>query len=332
MTHAQDVVEALNTFKVAALSRISAIDSLAKAEELRSEIFGKTSPLHTTSLALASAAPKDKPVIGQALNTVKKCLEDAWKAQAQKYKKTTQHAQLDLTLPAAHTAPGSTHLTTLTIQRIARIFSLMGFQQYEGPEVEESAVNFDALNIPPFHPARSMQDTFYISQSLLLRTHTSNAQIRALKNMTPPLRIISPGRVFRADADATHSPMFHQIEGLVIERHVSFTHLVWTLKTFLSLFFEKQKISFRIRPSYFPFTQPSAEVDIAFADGTFLEVLGCGMVHPHVLKNMGCPPELKGFAFGLGVERMAMLRNNIRDLRPFFESDQRWLRAHTQPA
>ena len=330
MTHAKDIIEKLNLFKNEALQRIDSIASLAQAEELRSEIFGKTSLLHEAAIAVTAASIQDKPAIGQALNTVKKHLEDAWKQKAQKYKNTGKGSVLDLTLPAAHTTPGTTHLTTHTIQRISKIFTLMGFQKYEGPEVEESVINFDALNIPPFHPARSMQDTFYLSQNLLLRTHTSNTQIRALKSLQPPLRIIAPGRVFRSDADATHSPMFHQIEGLVIEKSISFTHLVWTLKNFLSLFFDKQKISFRIRPSYFPFTQPSAEVDIAFVDGTFLEVLGCGMVHPYVLRNMGCDQHFSGFAFGLGVERMAMLYNNIKDLRPFFESDQRWLRMHTQ--
>ena len=325
-----DLCQQLSEFVNSSVVRIRSSESLECLLALKSSVFGNQSFLHETSQKISSAPKEHKSQLGRALNDAKKRLTEAWKQQEAKYKNNSIKSGLtDLSLPELPAPNGSHHLTLDAIDHISHIFQMMGFVSYDGPEVEKAYFNFDALNMPPFHPARSMQDTFYLSEDTVLRTHTSNTQIRALQNLTPPLRIIAPGKVFRSDSDATHAPMFHQVEGFVVDQGISFSHLIWILKKFLSLFFNNHNLSFRVRPSYFPFTQPSAEIDIAFEDGTFLEVLGCGMIHPTVLANTKVDTSVfSGFAFGLGVERLAMLKHNLRDLRHFFEGNQIWLHSH----
>ena len=253
--------------------------------------------------------------------------------------------RLDLTLPVDLPPPGSVHPVSQVMDELAEIFADLGFAVATGPEIEDDWHNFTALNIPETHPARAMHDTFYVERSdgtgerMVLRTHTSPVQIRTMLAQKPPLRIIAPGRVYRADWDATHTPMFHQIEGLVIDRGFTLGHLKWTLETFLKAFFERDDIVLRLRPSYFPFTEPSVEVDVGWSiekgrrvlggQEGWMELLGSGMVHPRVLANAGLDPaEWQGFAFGVGVDRLAMLKYGMDDLRPFFEGDGRWLRHY----
>ena len=220
---------------------------------------------------------------------------------------------------------GTLHPISITIKKIESIFNSIGFSSADGPEIEDDYHNFTALNIPESHPARAMHDTFYLNKEYVLRTHTSSVQIRYMENNPPPLRIISPGRVYRVDSDATHSPMFHQIEGLWIDKKISFANLKWVTQSFLQKFFENDKLKIRFRPSFFPFTEPSAEIDMEW-NGGWLEIGGCGMVHPNVLSQAGIDHDLfQGFAFGLGVERLAMLKYGINDLRPFFNHDIRFL-------
>jgi phenylalanyl-tRNA synthetase alpha chain len=237
---------------------------------------------------------------------------------------------IDVSLPGRGLDMGGLHPVTRTLRRIETIFSKAGFDVETGPEIEDDWHNFEALNIPETHPARAMHDTFYFDEKTVLRTHTSGVQIRTMENKDAPMRIIAPGRVYRCDSDQTHTPMFHQVEGLVIEENASFAQLRTLIIEFLRQFFEDENLKVRFRPSYFPFTEPSAEVDIAtnlFGDGRWIEVLGCGMVHPNVLKNVDVDAEqYSGFAFGLGVERLAMLRYGVTDLRQFFENDLRFLK------
>ena len=234
--------------------------------------------------------------------------------------------KIDISLPGRNASVGTLHPVTKTIMRIRELFADMGFQVVEGPEIEDAFHNFDALNIPANHPARSEHDTFYFNPDLVLRTQTSGVQIRVMEKQQPPIRMISPGRVYRPDYDMTHSPMFHQVEGLLIDKDIHFTDLKGILYDFLLNFFEED-LEIRFRPSFFPFTEPSAEVDVKGKNGKWLEVLGCGMVHPQVLISAGVDPKVySGFAFGLGVERFAMLRYGVNDLRAFFENDVRFLK------
>jgi phenylalanyl-tRNA synthetase alpha chain len=236
-----------------------------------------------------------------------------------------------VTLPGRGEGMGGLHPVTRTMRRMETIFRQAGFGVHTGPEIEDEFHNFEALNIPEHHPARAMHDTFYFGDGRLLRTHTSPVQIRSMKRQGAPIRLIAPGRVYRCDSDQTHSPMFHQVEGLVVDRDVSFANLKAVLHDFLECFFER-KVRLRFRPSYFPFTEPSAEVDVEWGDG-WLEILGCGMVHPRVLEFGGIDPEeFTGYAFGMGVERLAMLRYGVNDLRLFFENDLRFLRQFNQGA
>jgi phenylalanyl-tRNA synthetase alpha chain len=233
---------------------------------------------------------------------------------------------LDVTLPGRGASTGGLHPITLTLQRIEQLFHSLGFAVTSGPEIEHDFYNFTALNIPDNHPARAMHDTFYLDSEHVLRTHTSPVQIRYMEANQPPLKIISPGRVYRVDSDATHSPMFHQVEGLWVDENVSFANLKGVVQDFLQRFFEQDDLQVRFRPSFFPFTEPSAEMDMSWKGG-WLEIGGCGMVHPNVLKNVNIDSEkYLGFAFGLGVERLAMLRYGVNDLRLFFESDLRFLK------
>ena len=274
--------------------------------------------------------PKERPAAGKRINEAKKAVQDAVQARRETLESELldgrlQAERIDVTLPGRGQVPGGLHPITRTLDRIEAFFASVGFDIEHGPEIEDDYHNFEALNIPAHHPARAMQDTFYFPDGLLLRTHTSNMQIRYMRDRRPPWRMIATGRVYRCDSDITHSPMFHQVEGLMVGEDVSMAHLKGMLYDFLRNFFEDEDLEIRFRASYFPFTEPSAEVDIRGARG-WLEVLGSGMVHPNVLENVGIDSErFTGFAFGMGVERLAMLRYGVNDLRLFFENDLRFL-------
>lgn len=314
--------------------------SLEALENLRLHYFGKTGVITEQMKALGALSPEEKKTQGALINTQKTILQNAIQARKQALETQLLNQQLqtqwcDITLPARSHQTGSRHPISKTLETIQVYFHGQGFVVKDGPEMEDDFHNFDALNIPKHHPARQNHDTFFLKDSsLLLRTHTSNVQIRTMEKEKPPYRILSLGKVYRSDHDATHSPMFHQIEGLVIEKGIHMGHLKGCLTDFCRYFFGVENLPLRFRPSFFPFTEPSAEVDIQFnkktgkiGDGTdWLEVLGCGMVHPNVIKNCGLDPaEYSGFAFGMGVERFAMLRYNIADLRSFFINDMRFL-------
>ena len=310
--------------------------NLAALDEVRVRFLGKKGRLTEQLKRLGKLPPAERPAAGQAINAAKErvaaaiearraALEDAALAEA------LADERVDVTLPGRGTRPGSAHPVSLTMARIEAIFAHAGFDVARGPEIEDDYHNFEALNIPAHHPARAMHDTFYLADGRLLRTHTSPVQIRVMQASSPPLRIIAPGRVYRCDYDQTHSPMFHQVEGLLIDEHVTMAELKGVLDAFLRDFFERDDLQTRYRPSYFPFTEPSMEVDIklvsAHGVSDWLEVMGCGMVHPNVLTNVGMDAErYSGFAFGLGVERLAMLRYGISDLRLFYENDIQFLR------
>ncbi len=326
-----------------ALHALEACDDMSVLEKLRVHYLGKKGEFTGLLRALGSLPAAEKPKAGQAINEAKRDFQQRLEQRRTELEKLVIEARLaaetiDVTLPGRRLPGGGLHPVTITTRRIVSLFECMGFHVEEGPEIEDDFHNFEALNIPPHHPARAMHDTFYFDAHHLLRTHTSPVQIRAMESVTPPLRIIAPGRVFRCDSDLTHTPMFHQVEGLFIDKKVSFADLKGTLVEFIRHFFEKAELQPRFRPSYFPFTEPSAEVDIqcVMCEGGgcrvcghsgWLEVLGCGMVHPNVLKQVDIDPEeWLGYAFGLGVERLAMLRYGINDLRLFFENDLRFLR------
>ncbi|MDZ4097804.1 MAG: phenylalanine--tRNA ligase subunit alpha, partial [Methylophilaceae bacterium] len=273
---------------------------------------------------------EERPAAGAAINVVKQGVEEALKARRDVILNAEQAKQLasesiDVTLPAREQGKGSLHPVTLTMNRLEQIFRSIGFEVAEGPEIETDFYNFTALNIPEDHPARAMHDTFYIDDKHVLRTHTSPVQVHYMENKTPPLKIIAPGRVYRVDSDATHSPMFHQVEGLWVDEDISFANLKGVVQDFLQRFFERDDLEVRFRPSFFPFTEPSAEMDMSW-NGGWLEIGGCGMVHPEVFKHVGINSEkYRGFAFGLGVERLTMLRYGVNDLRLFFNNDMRFL-------
>jgi phenylalanyl-tRNA synthetase alpha chain len=283
------------------------------------------------SRAIGTLAPELRPEAGRRLNDGKRVIGNALDARkaalsADVLQSRLASERLDVSLPGRGQWSGGLHPVTRTLERISSLFRAIGFEVVEGPELEDDYHNFEALNIPAHHPARAMQDTFYFPDGRLLRTHTSPVQIRVMQSRQPPLRIIAPGRVYRCDSDQTHTPMFHQVEGLMVGEDVSFAHLKGVLHDFLRHFFEADDLEVRFRPSYFPFTEPSAEVDIRGERG-WLEVLGSGMVHPNVLENCGIDSErYTGFAFGMGVERFAMLRYGVNDLRSFFENDLRFLK------
>jgi phenylalanyl-tRNA synthetase alpha chain len=314
------------------LGRIEDLNSL---EDFRVKYLGKKGRV-TEQLKQLGALPGDqRREAGQRINEVKQKLQQAIAQKREALAEAAMQARLeserlDVTLPGRFVPPGGVHPITRTMNRISDIFSQLGFQVVTGPEIEDDLHNFEALNFPAHHPARTMHDTFYLPDGHLLRTHTSPVQIRAMQERKPPIRIIAPGRVYRSDSDQTHTPMFNQVEGLVVGEDITFASLKGVLEQFVSAFFEKD-LKIRLRPSYFPFTEPSAEVDVEWqkADGSsgWLEVLGCGMVHPNVLTAGGIDPEkYTGFAFGLGVERFAMLRYGVDDLRKFFENDSEFLR------
>ncbi len=309
---------------------VRAADTLAALDAVRVQFLGKKGVLTAQLRELGKLPAAEIPAAGKAINEAKAALSTAIDARRDELEAQRLAAQLaadaiDVTLPGRGPTPGPLHPVTRTLRRMVRILGHAGFDVHTGPEVEDDFHNFTALNIPADHPARAMHDTFYLRSGLLLRTHTSPVQIRAMKTHGAPLRLIAPGRVYRRDSDLTHTPMFTQVEGLLVDRDVSFANLKALLYDFASKFFERD-VELRFRPSYFPFTEPSAEVDVRSESGRWLEILGCGMVHPNVLRNAGIDPrEWSGYAFGMGVERLTMLRYGVDDLRAFFENDLRFL-------
>ncbi|WP_016955025.1 phenylalanine--tRNA ligase subunit alpha [Catenovulum agarivorans] len=321
----------LDAIVAAAELAITEANDLAALDEIRVQYLGKKGLFTEQMKTLGKLPPEEKPKAGQAINQAKQQVQallndkrDAFQ-QAELDKKLAEES-VDITLPGRELNAGGLHPVSKTIQRVESFFADLGFQTRVGPEVEDDWHNFDALNIPDNHPARADHDTFYFNPKLVLRTQTSGVQIRTMEAEQPPLRIISPGRVYRNDYDQTHTPMFHQIEGLLVDKDVTFAQLKGILFDFLQFFFEEE-LEVRFRPSFFPFTEPSAEVDVKTKDGKWLEILGCGMVHPNVLKGVNIDPEqYTGFAFGIGVERLTMLRYGVNDLRSFFENDVRFLK------
>lgn len=313
------------------LAAVDAAADLVALDALRVSLLGRKGSLTAQLKELGRLPESERPDAGKAINEVKRDLamaitERRATLQAKELEDTLRQDAIDVTLAGRGQAPGSLHPITRTLRRMRRMFEHAGFEVHTGPEIEDEYYNFTALNIPENHPARAMHDTFYLESGRLLRTHTSPVQIRAMQTQGAPIRLIAPGRVYRCDSDLTHTPMFTQVEGLAIDRSISFANLKCLLYEFLSNFFERQ-VELRFRPSYFPFTEPSAEVDVLSESGRWLEVLGCGMVHPSVLRNVGIDPQnFQGYAFGMGVERLAMLRYGVDDLRQFFEGDLRFLR------
>lgn len=304
-------------------------------EVAKAKYLGKSGLLSDALKGLGKLTAEERPAAGAAINVVKQAVEAALTARREALLNAEQAKQLaqesiDVTLPARAQAQGGLHPVTLTLKRVEALFHSIGFEVATGPEIETDFYNFTALNIPEDHPARAMHDTFYIDDAHVLRTHTSPVQVRymenALKtNKTPPLKIIAPGRVYRVDSDATHSPMFHQVEGLWVDEDISFANLKGVVQDFLQKFFERDDLTVRFRPSFFPFTEPSAEMDMSW-NGGWLEIGGCGMVHPEVFKHVNIDSEkYRGFAFGLGIERLTMLRYGVNDLRHFFNNDLRFL-------
>jgi len=318
-----------------ALAEIEASADLQQLDGLRVRYLGKKGEVTALLKSLGSMDPEQRRPFGQSVNAARDALNQAINARRLALEEAALEEKLlrervDVSLPGRGEQRGGLHPVTMAMERAIGIFAKLGFDVATGPEVETDHYNFESLNFPPHHPARAMHDTFYFGDGRLLRTHTSPVQIRVMENSDPPYRIIAPGKVFRSDSDQTHTPMFHQVEGLLVGRGVSMADLKGVLHTFVNAFFERS-LSVRFRPSYFPFTEPSAEVDIGWEKGDgsepgWLEILGCGMVHPNVLR--GCdvdPEEFTGYAFGMGVERLAMLRYGVGDLRQFFENDLQFL-------
>ncbi len=326
-----------------ALQSIKSSDNLKSLDSIRIEYLGKNG-IFTKELKNLGTLPADeRPQAGKQINEIKKDISAALDERKIKLEKSIlderlESEKIDVTLPGRGLNSGGLHPITRTMKRIQDIFRTAGFEVATGPEIEDDFHNFEALNIPKHHPARAMHDTFYFDDGKLLRTHTSPVQIRVMKDRQPPLKIIAPGKVYRCDSDLTHTPMFHQVEGFSVDKNVSFSDLKGILNAFLQSFFEREDLKIRFRPSYFPFTEPSAEVDIQCVICTgegcrvcshtgWLEVLGCGMIHPKVMDHVGIDNEMySGYAFGMGVERLAMLRYGVNDLRLFFENDLRFLR------
>ncbi|MEO5640757.1 MAG: phenylalanine--tRNA ligase subunit alpha [Sphingomicrobium sp.] len=330
------------------LARIAAAASLAEIEAVRVAALGKAGEITTLLKSLGPMSPEERAVEGPKIHARREDVTSAIAARKAALEAVELNARLaterlDLSLPAREAPRGSVHPVSQVMDELTEIFADLGFAVAEGPEIEDDWHNFTALNIPETHPARAMHDTFYMAgeheRPMVLRTHTSPVQIRTMMGQKPPIRIIAPGRVYRSDSDATHTPMFHQIEGLVIDKGITMGHLKWTLETFLKAFFERDDIVIRLRPSYFPFTEPSAEIDIGWSmekgrrvvggsDG-WMEVLGSGMVHRKVIEACGLDPdEWQGFAFGTGVDRLAMLKYGMDDLRAFFDGDLRWMKHY----
>lgn len=324
-------VQALDGLVRQAANDIDAAGDLSALDAVRVTYLGKKGSLTRHLKSLSSLPADERPTAGQQINRAKQTIQAQLDARRQELEhaaltKKLLQGQIDVTLPGRGLSLGGRHPVSRAMSRIERIFRDAGFGVRTGPEIEDDFHNFTALNIPENHPARASHDTFYFPGGMLLRTHTSPVQIRAMVTEGVPIRIIAPGRVYRCDSDQTHTPMFHQVEGLVVDRGISFANLKAVLHQFVESFFERDA-ALRFRASYFPFTEPSAEVDILWGEGNWLEILGCGMVHPEVLRGAGIDPEIyTGYAFGMGVERLAMLRYEVRDLRTFFDNDLRFLR------
>ncbi|MDX1399690.1 MAG: phenylalanine--tRNA ligase subunit alpha [Oceanospirillum sp.] len=323
-------MENLATLVDQARSAIAEASDAQALDQIRVQYLGKKGEVTQLLKGLGKLSPEERPKAGDEINKAKDALLQDLNARKADIETAQLQAKLaaetlDVTLPGRGQSVGGLHPVTKTIQRIEDFFGSIGFSVAEGPEIEDDYHNFEALNIPAHHPARAMHDTFYFNANTVLRTHTSPVQVRTMETDKPPIRIICPGRVYRCDSDQTHSPMFHQVEGLLVDKNISFADLKGILEQFLKAFFEDD-VKVRFRPSYFPFTEPSIEVDIDRGDGKWLEVLGCGMVHPKVFEYSGIDPEeYTGFAFGMGVERLAMLRYGVNDLRLFFDNDLRFL-------
>ena len=320
----------LSDLLLAALNEIKDSKTLTGLDDIRVHYLGKKGKLTSQLKLLGSMDPKEKPIFGQEINDAKKKVEKELQLKKTELiqltlAKNIETSSIDVTLPGRTYSTGSIHPITATLMEIEDIFISAGFLIKDGPEIENEYYNFSALNIPENHPARAMHDTFYVTSDLLLRTHTSPIQIRSMEKEGVPIKVIAPGKVYRRDSDLTHIPMFHQVEGLVIDKNINFSHLKGILREFINCFFNKE-LELRFRPSYFPFTEPSAEVDILSEDGKWLEILGCGMVHPQVLENLDLDSEVYiGYAFGMGVERLAMLKYDIKDIRLFYENDLNFL-------
>ena len=340
----------LDRMTEALIARIDAAPDLAALEAARVAALGKQGQVTALLKSLGAMTPEQRQAEGPNIHRLRERVTDAIAGrkaalEADEIERRLATETLDLSLPVRTGPNGSVHPVSQVMDELAEIFADLGFSVATGPEIESDWHNFTALNIPETHPARALHDTFYFDRTdeegrpMLLRTHTSPVQIRTMMGQTPPIRIIAPGRTYRSDSDATHTPMFHQVEGLVIDRGIHMGHLKWTLETFLKAYFERDDVVLRLRPSYFPFTEPSAEVDVGYsvekgrrviggADG-FMEVLGSGMVHPRVIAACGLDPEIwQGFAFGCGIDRLAMLKYGMDDLRAFFDGDLRWLRHY----
>ncbi|WP_341788016.1 MULTISPECIES: phenylalanine--tRNA ligase subunit alpha [unclassified Rickettsia] len=324
-----------------AKEKILLVQSLKILQEYKVEFLGKNGIVTNELKKLGSLSEQDRKEFGLKINKLKEEIQNIIKAKEEILEEEELNLKLssdkiDLSLPARRYKQGSIHPITQCMEELIQVFAKFGFSIESGPNIDNDFHNFTALNFEDDHPARQMHDTFYLKgqendKPMLLRTHTSTVQIRAMKNGKPPFRFIAPGRTYRSDSDMTHTPMFHQIEGLVIDKDINMGHLKYVITEFIRCFFENSSIELRFRPSFFPFTEPSAEVDIRMSKtDKWLEVLGCGMVHPNVLKNVGIDSiQYQGFAFGLGVERFAMLKYNIKDLRQFFEGDVRWLKHYS---
>jgi phenylalanyl-tRNA synthetase alpha chain len=337
----------LNQLELDLINAIGSAEGVQALEDLRVSALGKAGSISGLLKGLGAMSPDERRPEGPRINGLRDRVAAALAArkaelEAAELEARLKSEHLDLTLPPRPARSGSVHATLQVMDEMVALFADMGFSVAEGPDIEDDFHNFTALNFPPKHPAREMHDTFFLrpdpetGERKVLRTHTSPVQIRTMMSTTPPIRIIAPGRTFRKDSDATHTPMFHQVEGLVIDRDIHMGHLKWTLETFVARFFEVEGIDARFRPHHFPFTEPSAEMDIRcdrsggvlkLNEGdSWMEILGCGMVHPNVLRTCGIDPdEYQGFAFGMGVDRLAMLKYGIPDLRPMFEADSRWL-------
>lgn len=342
-------MEDLQKLETEIVAGITALDNLTALDDLRVAEVGKKGRVSLLMRELGKMSPEEKKEFGPKLNGLKNRIMQAIAdrrsvLEAEELNRRLQSERIDITLPGPAENSGSIHPITQVMDEVTEIFTELGFSVAEGPEIEEDFYNFTALNIPPEHPARQMHDTFYFPEDAdgnrkLLRTHTSPVQIRSMMSGEPPFRIIVPGRTYRCDSDATHTPMFHQLEALVIDKDIHMGHLKWCIEEFCTRFFELDDVKIRFRPSYFPFTEPSAEVDIGctFRDGEvligegddWLEIMGCGMVNPQVLKNVNLDPdEYQGFAFGMGLDRISMLKWGIPDLRDFFATDLRWLKHY----
>ena len=314
-----------------ARAEIEGVSDIAALDEIRVKYLGKKGFFTEQMKGLGALSAEERPAAGAVINQAKQQVQDALNGRREALEVAVLNQKLaaetiDVSLPGRRIENGGLHPVTRTIERIERLFGEMGFKVARGPEIEDGFHNFEALNIPGHHPARTDHDTFYFNPDLMLRTHTSGVQIRTMEHQQPPIRIIAPGRVYRNDYDQTHTPMFHQVEGLLVDEHASFTELKGILHDFLRNYFEED-LTIRFRPSFFPFTEPSAEVDVMGKNGKWLEVMGCGMVHPNVLRMSNIDPEkFQGFAFGMGAERLAMLRYGVNDLRLFFDNDLRFLK------